>query len=51
MDTALVNAKPKRLSYLLCGLLAVILFGSYVLFSDFQNDRSATMAPNLPLGR
>ena len=38
-----------RPSYL--GLLAVILFGGYVLLNDFQNDNSATMAPNLTLIR
>jgi hypothetical protein len=32
-------------------LLAVILFGYYVLFDGFQNDNSATMAPNLTLNR
>ena len=40
-----------RRSYLVYGLLAVILFGSYVLFNDFHNDNSATMAPNLTLIR
>ena len=32
-------------------LLAVILFGCYVLFNGLQNDNSATMAPNLTLNR
>jgi hypothetical protein len=32
-------------------LLAVLLFGSYVLFNGFQTDNSATMAPNLTLVR
>jgi hypothetical protein len=37
--------------YLVYCLLAVILFGYYVLFDGFQNDNSATMAPNLTLNR
>ena len=37
--------------YPLYCLLAVILFGCYVLFNGFQNDNSATMAPNLTLNR
>lgn len=45
------NYKSGRLSYLAYGLLAVVLFGSYVLFNGFQEDNSATMAPNLTLGR
>ena len=40
-----------RPSYLVYGLLAVILFGSYVLLTGFQEDNSATMAPYLTLGR
>jgi hypothetical protein len=40
-----------RRSYLLYGLLAVVLFGGYVLFDNFQTDNSATMAPNLTLIR
>jgi len=32
-------------------LLAVILFGCYVLLNRFQADNSATMAPNLMLNR
>ena len=32
-------------------MLAVLLLGSYVLFHEFQDDSSATMAPNLTLGR
>jgi hypothetical protein len=43
--------KSRRLSYLVYCLLAVILFGSYVLFNGFQADNSATVAPNLTLGR
>jgi hypothetical protein len=43
--------KPKRRPYLVYGLLAVLLFGSYVLFSGFHEDNSATMAPNLTLVR
>ena len=41
----------RRPSYLLYCLLAVLLFGSYVLFTGFQADNSATMAPNLTLVR
>ena len=40
-----------RPSYLVFCLLAVVLFGSYVLLNDFQNDNSATMAPTLTLNR
>ena len=40
-----------RPSHLVYGLLAIILFGGYVLFNDFQNDNSATMAPTLTLNR
>jgi hypothetical protein len=40
-----------RSSYLVYCLLAVILLGGYVLFSGFQVDNSATMAPNLTLNR
>jgi hypothetical protein len=32
-------------------LLAVILFGGYVLLNGFHEDNSATMAPNLTLIR
>jgi hypothetical protein len=35
--------------YLVCCLLAVILFGCYVMFNGFQDDNSATMAPNLTI--
>jgi hypothetical protein len=38
-------------SYLIYCLLAVILFGCYVLLNGFQDDNSATMAPNLTLNR
>jgi len=37
--------------YLVYCLLAVVLLGCYVLFSGFQDDSSATMAPNLTLIR
>jgi hypothetical protein len=37
--------------YLVCRLLAVILFGCYVMFNGFQDDNAATMAPNLTLNR
>jgi hypothetical protein len=40
-----------RPSYLVVGLLAVILFGGYLLYNDSHNDNSATMAPNLTLNR
>ncbi len=40
-----------RRSYLVYGLLAFILFGGYVLLNGFQEDSSATMAPNLTLIR
>ena len=43
--------RSRRPSYVVYGLLAVILFGGYVLLNDFQNDNSATMAPNLTLIR
>jgi hypothetical protein len=43
--------RPRRLSYLVYCLFAVILFGSYVLLNGFQEDNSATMAPNLTLSR
>ena len=39
-----------RPSYLVYCLLAVILFGCYVMFNG-QDDNSATMAPNLTLNR
>jgi hypothetical protein len=42
--------KSGRPSYLVYCLLAVILFGSYALLIGFQDDNSATMAPNLTLG-
>jgi hypothetical protein len=38
-------------SYLRYCLLAVILFGCYVLLNRFQDDNSATLAPNLVLNR
>jgi hypothetical protein len=40
-----------RPSYLAYCLLAVILFGCYVVLNGFQDDNSATMAPNLTLNR
>jgi len=40
-----------RRCYLVYGLLAVILFGGYVLVSDLQNDNSATIAPTVSLNR
>ena len=45
---AFMSGRP---SYLVYALLAVILFGGYVLFNGFQNDNSATMAPTLTLNR
>ena len=32
-------------------LLAVILFGCYAMFYGFQDDNSATVAPNLTFNR
>ena len=46
--SALRSGRP---AYLIYGLLAVILFGGYVLLNDFQNDNSVTMAPTLTLNR
>jgi hypothetical protein len=40
-----------RPPYLVYCLLAVILFGCYVMLNGFQDDNSATMAPNLTLNR
>jgi hypothetical protein len=37
--------------YLVYCLLVVILFGSYALLIGFQDDNSATMAPNLTFNR
>jgi hypothetical protein len=37
--------------YLVYCLLAVMLFGCYVMFNGVQDDNSATMAPNLTLNR
>lgn len=45
------DRKSRRPSYLLYCLLAVLLFGSYVVLDAFQADNSATMAPNLTLVR
>jgi hypothetical protein len=42
------SGQPAYLGY--C-LLAVILFGCYVLLDRCQDDNSATMAPNLILNR
>jgi hypothetical protein len=41
----------RRPFYLVYCLLAVILFGCYVVLNGFQDDNSATMAPNLTLNR
>jgi hypothetical protein len=41
----------RQRSYLRYFLLAVILFGSFVLLNRFQDDNSATMAPNLVFSR
>jgi hypothetical protein len=40
-----------RPSYLVYCVLAVLLFGSYVLLTGFMEDNSATVAPNLTLDR
>ncbi len=40
-----------RPSYLVYCVLAVLLFGSYVLLTGVKEDNSATVAPNLPLDR
>jgi hypothetical protein len=40
-----------RRFYLVYGLLAVILFGGYVLVNGVQTDNSATMAPTLTFNR
>jgi hypothetical protein len=45
------NLKPRRHPFLVYCVLAVILFGSYVVLSGLLEDSSATMAPNLTLGR
>jgi hypothetical protein len=45
------DQRPRRVSYLVYCLLAVVLFGGYVLLEGLQADSSATMAPNLVLGR
>lgn len=41
----------RRPSLLVYGLLAVVLFGTYVVFTGFKEDNSATMAPYLKLSR
>ena len=46
-----MSHRSGRPSYLVYGLLAVILFGGYVLLNGLQNDNSATMAPTLTLNR
>jgi hypothetical protein len=43
--------KSGRPSYLAYCVLAVVLFGSYVLLNGYQEDNSATMAPVLTLSR
>jgi hypothetical protein len=40
-----------RPSYFVYCLLAVILFGCFVVLNGFQDDNSATMAPNLTFNR
>lgn len=45
------SRKLRRPSYLMYCLFAVILFGSYVMLNDLLGDSSATVAPNLMLGR
>jgi hypothetical protein len=43
--------RSRRPSYRVYCLSGVILFGCYVLLYGFQEDNSATMAPNLTLIR
>jgi hypothetical protein len=43
--------RSRHPSYLVYCLLAVIVFGCYVVLNGFQDDNSATMAPNLTLYR
>ena len=45
------SQRSRRPPYLVYSLLAVILFGGFVLLNGFQEDNSATMAPNLTLIR
>jgi hypothetical protein len=46
------DSRSGRRSYLVYCLLAVLLLGgSYVLFHGLEEDNSATVAPNLTLGR
>lgn len=45
------DLKPRRLSWLVYCVVAVVLFGSYVLLTGFREDNSATMAPNLTFNR
>jgi hypothetical protein len=43
--------KPAQRPYLRYFLLVVVLFSSYVLLNRFQEDNSATMAPDLVFNR
>jgi hypothetical protein len=43
--------RSRQRSYLRYFLLVVILFGGYVLLDRFQDDNSATVAPNLVFSR
>jgi hypothetical protein len=46
------DSRSGRRSYLVYCFLAVLLLGgSYVLFYGLEEDNSATVAPNLTLGR
>jgi hypothetical protein len=43
--------RPEQRTYLRYFLLAVILFGCYMLLYPSQDDNSATLAPNLVFNR
>jgi hypothetical protein len=45
------SQRSGRRRYLVYCLLAVILFGGYMLVNESQSDNSATMAPTLSLNR
>lgn len=47
----MTDHRPEQRPYLRHFLLAVILFGCYMLLYRFQDDNSATLAPNLVFNR